>query len=195
MYVESNSFHCRVVIIGDASVGKTSLLNQLIDHNFQEYEQSTIGANYQLYVEEIDGTKIEIQIWDTAGQEKFKSLGPIYYRNSLGAAVVFDVTNRKTFDDLSEWITSFTEVAGTDTTIVIVANKTDIVERQQVEFDEVKEWAESNGYMVFATSAKTGDGVTELFRALARDILTNRMMKSKQTRRLQPVQNESGCGC
>ena len=193
MNVEANLFKCRIVIIGNASVGKTALLNQLIDHSFHEFEQSTIGANYQLYAASIDGTRVEVQIWDTAGQEKFKSLGPIYYRNSLGAAVVFDVTNRKTFDDLSEWITAFTEVAGTDTSIVIVANKIDAVEKQQIEFDEIRDWAESKGYLLFLTSAKTGEGVEQLFYALAKDILLNRSAKSNQGRRIVTPQHESNC--
>lgn len=195
MQISSESFQCRVVIIGDTSVGKTSILNQLIDQSFQEYEQTTVGANYQLYVEEIDGKKVEIQIWDTAGQEKFKSLGPIYYRNARGAAVVFDVTNRNTFDHLGEWINAFTEVAGTDTAIFIVANQIDKVDGRQVESDEILSWAGSNGYKVFETSAKTGEGVTELFHSIAAEILKNFVSNTKQVQNAELYEGEKKCNC
>lgn len=195
MQISPESFQCRIVIIGDTSVGKTSILNQLIEQTFQEYEQSTVGANYQLYVEEIDGKKVEIQIWDTAGQEKFKSLGPIYYRNARGAAVVFDVTNRHTFDDLTEWITAFTEVAGTDTAIFIVANQIDRADARQVDSDEVKKWADSNDYKVFETSAKTGVGIKELFHEIATEILKNFVSNAKQTQNAEPYEGEKKCSC
>ena len=195
MQISTESFQCRIVIIGDTSVGKTSILNQLIEQTFQEYEQSTVGANYQLYVEEIDGKKVEIQIWDTAGQEKFKSLGPIYYRNARGAAVVFDVTNRNTFDDLSEWINAFREVAGTDTAIFIVANQIDRVDARTVDSDEVKKWADSNGYRVFETSAKTGVGVKELFHEIAIEILKNFVSNAKQTQNAEPYDGNQKCSC
>ena len=195
MQISSESFQCRIVIIGDTSVGKTSILNQLIDQTFQEYEQTTVGANYQLYVEEIDGKKVEIQIWDTAGQEKFKSLGPIYYRNARGAAVVFDVTNRNTFDHLSEWINAFTEVAGTDTSIFIVANQIDKIDKRQVDSDEIKSWADSNAYRVFETSAKTGEGVAELFHEIAVEILKNFVSNAKQIQNAEPYEGERKCNC
>lgn len=180
MQVDSGSFHCRVVVIGEASVGKTSILNQLIDHSFYEHEQSTVGANYQLFVQEVDGVKIEIQIWDTAGQEKFRSLGPIYFRNSLGAVVVYDVTNRHSFENLETWITSFQEVAGTNTVVTVVGNKCDMPESEvQIPESEAAKWAEMKGYECFRTSAKTGDGVRETFYSLSRQLLKNRMSKTR----------------
>lgn len=196
MLVESSSsFHCRVVLIGDSSVGKTCILNRLIDQTFQEHEPNTIGANYQLYVEDIDGTKIEIQIWDTAGQEKFRSLGPIYFRNSVGAIIVFDLTNRKTFENLEEWVTAFTEVANTHTIITIVGNKSDLVKERQVPYGEALEWAGEQDYKYFETSAKTGEGVEVLFKNLANELLNNRTAKckKKQTPRYQHKEESSCC--
>ena len=200
MQVDSGSFHCRVVVIGEASVGKTSILNQLIDHCFYEHEQSTVGANYQLFVQEVDGVKIEIQIWDTAGQEKFRSLGPIYFRNSLGAVVVYDVTNRHSFDNLETWITSFQDVAGTNTVVTVVGNKCDMPESEiQIPESEAQKWAETKGYESFRTSAKTGVGVKETFYSLARQLLKNRMSRTRSkgsvSIHVTNTPRDEGCKC
>ena len=193
MLVGDSSFHCRVVVIGDASVGKTSLLNQLIDHTFKEYEQSTVGANYQLFVQEINGVKVEIQIWDTAGQERFRSLGPIYFRNSLGAVAVFDQTNRQSFENLQDWIDSFTAVAGTETVICVAANKCDLADEQQVSDNEVEDWAKKNGYLFGRTSAKTGQGVTELFMNLATNLMTFQSSKNRSKVVVNPKADKNDC--
>ena len=196
MQVECGSFHCRVVVIGDASVGKTSILNQLVDHSFQEHEQSTVGANYQLFVQEIDGVKIEIQIWDTAGEEKFRSLGPIYFRNSLGAVVVYDVTSRKSFQDLESWVNSFQEVAGPETIITIVGNKIDKIDIA-VSTEEAAKWADQRGFEHFRTSAKTGEGIRETFRQVAVRLLKSRVQKgrNKKIDLKGEVRNQDGCKC
>lgn len=195
---ETTTYHCRVVVIGDASVGKTSLLNQLIEHTFHEHEQSTVGANYQLYVEEIDGIKIEIQVWDTAGQEKFRSLGPIYYRNSNGAIILFDMTSRKSFEDLDEWIQSLTNVTGNSTVVFIVGNKSDLTENYQVSMSEVNEWAKQMNYNVIFTSAKTGKNVQQLFHEMSVELLKSRTQNCHKTKKdvLQTANTEDEkCRC
>jgi small GTP-binding protein len=159
----------RVVIIGEANVGKTSLLNQFIEHRFNDREMSTVGANFQVYSEEIDGVEIGLQIWDTAGQEKFRSLSPIYFRKSRGALVVFDVTNEKSFAALEGWISMFTDVAGPDTKLVIVGNKCDLP-HQSISMTHAREWAQKKGLPFFETSAKTGKGLGDPFRFLAKDL-------------------------
>ncbi|KAH0791352.1 small GTP-binding protein [Histomonas meleagridis] len=190
---KNNSFNCRVVLIGDTSVGKTCLLGQLIDNKFDPAEQSTVGANYQIFNEEIDGYKVEVQIWDTAGQEKFKSLGPIYFRNALGALAVYDITNKNTFEHLEDWIKSFTDIAGNESTVFIVANKSDLVQEQEVEFTDAKNYANQRGYKAFETSAKTGQGVQELFSDLAKTILLTHRVTKEPRQELKPA--ESKCNC
>jgi small GTP-binding protein len=166
-------------MIGDASVGKTCMLTQLTEHKFSAMEVGTVSANYQLYLEEIDGLRIEIQIWDTAGQEKFRSLGPIYYRNALGAVAVFDVTNRSSFDNLPEWISSFTDVTGKGPVIVVVGNKCDLSHRFQVTREEAAQWAAGKGLAAHFTSARTGEGIRELFQSLARRLMQVRLAHSR----------------
>ena len=180
MIAQKECIQCRVVVIGDASVGKTSILNQLVEHKFNQYEPSTVGANYQLFVKEADGIKIEVQIWDTAGQEKFRSLGPIYFRNAVGALAVFSLNNRNSFHNLDDWINTFTEVAGTEATIAIAANKSDLINEYEISIKEAQDWANERGYIFEATSAKTSDGVEALFDKLALQLIQNTTSNIKQ---------------
>jgi small GTP-binding protein len=177
-------------MIGDASVGKTSLLNRLIEHRFNELEMSTIGANYQVYTDEVDGVTMGLQIWDTAGQEKFRALGPIYFRKARGAVIVFDVTNEKSFEALEEWISMFLDVAGTDTKLVLIGNKCDVKEGR-IAIDEAKDWAEKRGLQLFQTSARTGDGVAEPFRYLAKELIVQTHIPSAR----EVNTGDGGCFC
>lgn len=199
MYGDVQSSIIRVVLVGDSSVGKTSILNRLILDKFNNSEQSTVGANYHIYSQEVDGKTIEIQLWDTAGQEKYRSLGPIYFRNSAGALVVFDLTAKETFDNLNSWIDSFTDVAGSDTVICIAANKCDLTENCEVPLTVVGQWCKTKGYHFQPTSALTGEGIPELFHELAVLIAKSKWMKKKSqihSQELEPAEQPSeGCGC
>ena len=183
-------FHGRVVLIGDSSVGKTSMLNMLVEKSFNPIEQSTVGANYQLFINDIEGTHVEMQVWDTAGQERYKSLGPIYYRNAQGAIVVYDQTSKESFDDLNSWIESFVSIAGIDVIIAIVANKCDIG-KGEVNFEEAKAWAEKNDYLFYRTSAKTGDGIDDMFNDIVRKIVQKG--GAQQSHVKKPQKKDSAC--
>jgi small GTP-binding protein len=187
--------HGRVVLIGDSSVGKTSIVNRLIDERFNANEQTTVGANWQLYSTVIDGMRVEFQIWDTAGQEKFRSLGPLYYRNALGAVAVFDVTSRPSFENIGGWITAFTAVAGAETVVVIAANKCDAEgPARRVGAKEAIDWATECGAQVFETSAMTGQNVKQLFEALAEEVVhLQPKRQKKKTEELAAAKNTSGC--
>jgi small GTP-binding protein len=164
-------FHGRIVAIGDSAVGKTSLVNRLMEDGFNPSEQMTVGANWQLFTHSFGNNRVELQIWDTAGQETFRSLGPLYYRNAVGAVVVFDVTNRTSFDSLQTWITAFTLVAGTNVIVVIAANKSDLEQDRKVTLTEGLDWARARGFRIYETSAKTGQNVREMFAALAEAVV------------------------
>lgn len=181
-----------VVTIGEESVGKTSITSRLIDDEFDPYEQGTVGANYQQYSEIVDGQKIVIQIWDTAGQEKFKSLGPIYFRNAAAAVCVFSLTSKSSFDNMRSWIDQFQEVAGNSAIIYIAANKTDLKDDFEVTMEEAEEWANSQGMRIFATSAKTGDGVKEMFKELAHELYRANVTKVGSVATLTEA-NKKGC--
>ncbi|EAY10710.1 small GTP-binding protein, putative [Trichomonas vaginalis G3] len=191
--------HLRIVLVGDSSVGKTSLLNQLVLHNFNKTEPSTVGANYQLYSYEENDRKIEMQIWDTAGQERFRSLGPIYFRKAAGVVAVFDLTSKNSFVNLQSWIDSFTDVAGTETIIAVAANKCDLP-NQEITFSVAEQWAKAHGYIIHPTSALSGEGVQELFKHVASELANSKWAKKQnqiQSRELDnsEVGRPSGCSC
>ena len=192
MIAASTFFNGRVVLIGDAAVGKTSILNQAMEHRFNETEPTTVGANYQLYSTDIDDIHVDIQIWDTAGEERFKSLGPIYFRNSIGAICVFDSTNRQSFNSLPEWIDFFKSIAGDQTVIAVVANKCDLTEMIQVSNEEAENFAHSNAYLFFRTSAKTGMGIQEMFLQIAKELVKTKTSVIEQP---SPNPKQSGCSC
>ena len=194
MLADSSSAPLRVVTIGDASVGKTSLTSRLVDKTFNQFEPSTVGANYQTHTVSANGEFIVLQIWDTAGQEKFKSLSPIYFRNALAAVVVFSLVNRRSFEKLNDWIKSFKDVAGEQALVYIAANKKDLVEDYEISIEEAKEWAESQGFKFFATSAKTGENVNELFTELAIDLQKSQTVMQVQIKS-SPKEKEEGSGC
>jgi small GTP-binding protein len=181
-------------MIGDASVGKTSILAQLVDHKFDPDQPTTIGANYQIHVTDVDNVKVELQIWDTAGQEKFRSLGPIYYRCAAGALIVYDVTKRITFTNIEPWVQEFQESAGCSPIVVIVGNKTDLDGHREVSTMEGKKFAEARRFLFAEISAKTGDGVRPVFDELTRAIVASR--SASVARPKEPaVSHENGCVC
>jgi small GTP-binding protein len=163
MLIDDGTIVFRVVLIGESSVGKTSLVNRFRHSTFNSNEQNTIGASYETWSEVRNGLHFELQIWDTAGQEKFRSLGPVYYRDAAAALAVFDVTNLATFQRLEEWITSFRNIAGHETVIVVVGNKVDLVDAQRISEAEAKQWCGDQGLDFMQASAKTGSGVAEVF--------------------------------
>lgn len=186
-------FHGRIVAIGDCAVGKTSIINHLVQGRMNIDEPSTVGANWQPYVHEFNSDRIELQIWDTAGQERFRSLGPLYYRNAVGAFVVYDVTNRSSFDNLELWISDFKTHGRPDVRIMIVANKCDLHEERQVTIQQGLNWAREHDYQIYETSAKTGENIRPLFEAMAESVVS--IEKSKQSTILRPEERKSGRSC
>ncbi|EAY20809.1 Ras family protein [Trichomonas vaginalis G3] len=170
MLIEEEKITFRSVTIGDSSVGKTCIVNRFLQDKFDPAEPNTIGTLYESFTDHRDGHDLEIQIWDTAGQEQYRSLGPIYYRSSLAAIVVFDITNRKSFEDVNEWVSEFRNVAGENTIVVLVGNKIDLPERA-VEKDEAEEWAHKNNCIYAETSARSGAGIKQLFTTLVDELM------------------------
>jgi small GTP-binding protein len=152
----------RVVAVGDASVGKTSLINRFLRDTFEIDEPGTIGALYDSFTQQCNGTDVEIQLWDTAGQEQYRSLSPVYFRDADAALIVFDLSNRNSFHNLAEWVALFRHVRPISSIVLIVGNKCDRQDRV-IEPDEGKEWAKNHSASYIETSAKTGEGVKILF--------------------------------
>jgi small GTP-binding protein len=156
----------RVVTIGEASVGKTSLITQLTESHFDPLVPATISANFRTWTQDLDSEMVELQIWDTAGQERFRALSPIYYRGAHAAVAVFSMAHASSMEALISVINTFFEVAP-HAFVVVVGNKCDITDSlHPVSREAAADFAREHGWPVFFTSARTGDGVRELFKEL-----------------------------
>ena len=161
----------RIVLIGNSYVGKTALIMRYVNKAIEDHYQETIGAAFHTFQSKINDKQYTFQVWDTAGQEKYRSLGPVYYRNAQAAILVFDLTERQSFLDLPEWIKEFRGTAGNNPLIFIVGNKADLEDQIKVEQDEISKFAEKEGYIFFITSAVSGLNVDFLFQTIAEQIV------------------------
>jgi small GTP-binding protein len=194
----------RVVTIGDSSVGKTSLLNHLTHSAFDPDLSATVAAEFMHIIRTLGSETFEMQIWDTAGAERYRALGPIYYRNAVGALVVFDLTSRASFDSLPTWISSYLANADKESAIFILGNKIDLLSKLEVTEDEAKQWSETHNYTYFSTSAKEGTGINEAIRDLAAKLHANKVKRPQEEQidlgkgehmPLGGDSNSQGCGC
>jgi small GTP-binding protein len=153
----------KVVVIGSVSVGKTAITNRLQHSQFEDEYLPTIGAGYVPWRTAYGEKEVELQIWDTAGMERYRSLGPIYYRDA--AVIVYDQADQSSADALPAWLSAFQATVKTNGDVSIVGNKDDLPEKA-VEAGAIRAWAADNRCSFCVTSAKTGSGVKALFDAL-----------------------------
>lgn len=162
---------CKVIILGDASVGKTSITIRYTTKNFQESYVPTIGAQFQQpRIQLKNGNTLKMNLWDTAGEEKFRSLLQIYYRESKGAILVYDITSIDSFTSIEKaWLPALADhIKKEEAVLFLVGNKKDIpVKDKKVETEVAQRFAESNGMIFVEVSAKSGEGIDELFNILA----------------------------
>ena len=165
---------CQMLIIGDCSVGKTSIITRYTNGTFKEEYLGTVGLDYYSKEEIIDNKTILIKLWDTAGEERYKSLTQNYFRNAEGVLLVFDVTNTDSFNNLKEWISSIKlnmEGKNIFIPIVIIGNKLDMEDQREITKEQAEKFVSENNYKYFETSAKTGEGIDKSIRELATQIL------------------------
>jgi len=153
----------KLVLLGEAAVGKTSLVYRFIEKKFRENYKSTLGVNLLKHDTKVEGYgSVSAQIWDLGGQESFKSLRKLYLEGANGGLVIFDVTKSKTFDKLTEWIQSFREARG-EQSLFLIGNKIDLEDNIKITPDQAKKFAKKNNMELILTSAKTGDNVEKAF--------------------------------
>ena len=165
---------CQILIIGDSSVGKTSLITRYTNGTFKEEYLATVGLDYYSKEEIIDNKRINIKLWDTAGQERFKSLTQSYFKNAEGVLLTYDITNSESFDNLKDWIISIKknmEGKNIFIPVIIIGNKIDMEESREINKENAETFAKENNYKYFETSAKTGEGVDNAIRELVIQIL------------------------
>ncbi|TFG29528.1 MAG: GTP-binding protein [Promethearchaeota archaeon] len=161
----------KICLLGEAAVGKTSLVYRFIENKFRDNYKSTLGVNLlkkDMVIDDYGG--VSCQIWDLGGQESFKSLRRLYLEGANGALVIFDTTKRKTFEKLDEWIHSFKESRG-EKPLLLIGNKIDLEDKRNVKDNEANDYATKNSMDIILTSAKTGENVEKAFKALVKTIL------------------------
>ncbi|KAJ2270258.1 GTP-binding protein of the rab/ypt [Coemansia sp. RSA 451] len=161
----------KFVLLGESAVGKSSIVTRFARNEFNQYNESTIGAAFVTKDVLLDeGVTAALRIWDTAGQERYKSLAPMYYRNAEGAVVVYDITQDDSFGKAKAWIKELQRQNEATTVIALVGNKTDLDDKRTVSHEEGLRYADEVGALFFETSAQNGHNVNELFEALAKKV-------------------------
>ena len=156
----------KILLIGDSSVGKTSILLKYIDDKFSDNYMSTIGVEYKIKSLTINGKKVMLRIWDTSGQERFLSITKNFYRNANGVIFVFDITNETSFYNIKLWLNDLENCEGKITKI-LVGNKVDLEENRKVGKEKIKKYIEKKEMKYFEVSAKEGINIDLIFKELA----------------------------
>ena len=167
---ESKEFEIKICLLGDVSVGKTSIASRFCKNSFTDNYINTIGGAYQQQnIVLNNGAKIKLHIWDTSGQDRFRSMTNLYYRDAQVAILTYDVTNEQSLESLNYWLNELNDKVEIDNMVLCLAgNKSDIESsRRQVSTAKGKAFAEEHNMIFYETSAKTGAGVKELFQAIA----------------------------
>ena len=165
----------KLLLVGESSVGKSSILHRFIDETFNEDQTQTVGVEFGAKVVTLNGKRIKLQIWDSAGQERYRSVTRSYYRGAAGAIIVYDITNRDTYERVPQWLQDVRQLCGPDTNVMLIGNKSDLVvgnsERRQVAHTEASVFAQENHIMHMETSAATGEFVPDAFLKVAKTTL------------------------
>ncbi|XP_014245117.1 ras-related protein Rab-21 [Cimex lectularius] len=176
----SGNYNFKVVLLGEGCVGKTSVVLRYVEDKFNDKHVTTLQATFLTKRLNIGGKRINLAIWDTAGQERFHALGPIYYRMSNGAILVYDITDEDSFQKVKNWVKELKKMLGSEICLTIAGNKIDLQKDRNVPIETAEKYAESVGASHFHTSAKQNSGIEEMFLEL-----TQRMMERAQEQEVQ----------
>ena len=160
----------KLLLVGDSGTGKSAILLKFADDVFSESYISTIGVDFKIRSIVVDDLKIKLQIWDTAGQERFKNITSAYYKGSTGIFIVFDVSNRESFQNVSTWRSEVEKYGSEKSKLTLLGCKSDLGSSRQVTFDEASKKAKELGIKYVEVSAKTGTNIEEAFYSLVSDI-------------------------
>lgn len=163
----------KIILTGDSGVGKSNILSKYINNEFLHESKSTIGVEFCTKTLFINDSVIKIQIWDTAGQERFRAITKAYYRGSHGIIMVYDVTSKKSFNNIEKWILESEESLDDKCIILLIGNKCDLINNRQVSYKEGLDFAIKKKFLFIETSALNGDNIETAFVSLVDNIAKN----------------------
>ena len=168
---EQGILNIKVTLLGDSGVGKTCIIKRYTSDDFNSDSGSSIGASYSQKILKINDKEITLDLWDTAGQEKYRALGRHFYKEAFIVCLVYDITSKQTFDNLKMWYSDLIIYGEKYTVIAVVGNKSDCFEKEAVKEEEARKYAEEINSQYFLVSAKTGDNIKLLFKTLVEKYL------------------------
>ena len=170
----SNSIHCKLILVGESGVGKTSIISRYLD-KYQEKGESTLTAYFSNKTIICDGYQINFEIWDTAGQEQYRAMNAVFYKDASICLMVYDITNRSTFDSIKDyWYDSVKESGNEGIIFGIAGNKNDLFEDEEVDESEAKEFSDSINACFKLTSAQLNTSIDDIFRMLGEKFLMSK---------------------
>ncbi len=170
----------KVLMVGDSGTNKADIMLRLCsDSNYSDNSSfiTTIGVDFKIKLLQVDETVVKLQIWDTAGQERFRAITSTYYRGSSGIMLVYDITNEKSFQNLSKWLEEIRQHADNNVNIIVLGNKCDLTDHRQVSTERGRQFAAEEGLKFLEVSAKTAENVNEAFLTLSKDMITTARAK------------------
>ena len=173
MKKESYDLLFKLILIGDSCVGKSNILSKYLKNEFDPNSRATVGVEFGTKNILINNKKIKIQIWDTAGEERYRSITSAYYKGAKGAFIVYDITRKTTFDNIDKWISDLKLNGDENICIIILGNKSDLNEKRQVQEKDGIQKAEMFKTAFLETSALNGDNITKAFEELIEQIYQN----------------------
>ena len=169
----------KVLILGDSTVGKTCFLVRYVDDSFDDSTLLSVGMDYRLKnVKTEDGTKVKLQIWDTCGQERYRSISKNYYKGANAIILVFSLIDKKSFESVENWINQIKEEASESILIILVGNKSDLIEKRVISYEEAEKLAKEFNINYFECSAKTGENINVVFN----DLIEQMVKKTDKTK-------------